>query len=36
MHINNTNPMLDGNSPEAAEVAGAGVSIGEDGQELTL
>jgi pyrroloquinoline quinone biosynthesis protein B len=36
VHINNTNPMLDGESPEAREVAAAGVAIGEDGQELSL
>jgi pyrroloquinoline quinone biosynthesis protein B len=36
VHINNTNPMLRNDSPEAAEVARAGVSIGEDGRELSL
>jgi pyrroloquinoline quinone biosynthesis protein B len=36
VHINNTNPMLNGESTEASEVARAGVSIGEDGQELSL
>jgi pyrroloquinoline quinone biosynthesis protein B len=34
IHINNTNPILDAKSPEAAEVAAAGVSISVDGLEV--
>jgi pyrroloquinoline quinone biosynthesis protein B len=36
IHINNTNPMLFPDSPEAAEVRAAGVEIAHDGMELTL
>ncbi len=36
VHINNTNPKLDAETPEAREVQSAGVSIGDDGRELTL
>ena len=36
LHINNTNPMLREDSPEAASVRAAGWSIGEDGQEFVL
>ena len=35
-HLNNSNPALDANSPEAAEVARAGVEIAADGQELEV
>ncbi|HTI16026.1 MAG TPA: pyrroloquinoline quinone biosynthesis protein PqqB [Dictyobacter sp.] len=35
-HINNTNPILQENSPEHAAVLAAGVAIGWDGLELTL
>jgi pyrroloquinoline quinone biosynthesis protein B len=33
-HLNNTNPVLDPTSREAAEVAGAGVEVAVDGMEL--
>jgi pyrroloquinoline quinone biosynthesis protein B len=36
VHINNTNPMLDENSPEYARVRTAGVEVGWDGLEFTL
>lgn len=36
VHVNNTNPMLDGSSPEAREVAAAGATVGEDGMEVSL
>ena len=36
IHMNNTNPVLDANSPEAAEVARAGVEIASDGQEFEV
>ena len=35
-HINNTNPILDARSPEAAQVRAAGAGIASDGLELTL
>lgn len=35
-HINNTNPVLDAGSEEAAEVTRAGVGIARDGMELSL
>jgi pyrroloquinoline quinone biosynthesis protein B len=35
-HINNTNPILDAGSPEAAHVRAAGVEIASDGLEITL
>jgi pyrroloquinoline quinone biosynthesis protein B len=35
-HINNTNPVLDAASPEAASVRRAGVGIAADGMELEL
>jgi len=35
-HINNTNPILDPDSPERTEVKAAGLIIGEDGMEWTL
>ena len=35
-HINNTNPILAGDSPERAAVAGAGILVGEDGMEFEL
>jgi hypothetical protein len=34
--MNNTNPILDADSPEAAEVARAGVEIAGDGQEFEV
>lgn len=36
IHLNNTNPMLVVNSPEAAEVRAAGAEIAMDGMELEL
>jgi pyrroloquinoline quinone biosynthesis protein B len=36
LHINNTNPILDPNSPERAEVDRAGIVVGHDGLELEL
>lgn len=35
-HINNTNPILDAQSPERAQVEAAGIKIAEDGMELEL
>ncbi len=35
-HINNTNPILDAGSPEAASVRRAGLEIASDGMELAL
>lgn len=36
VHINNTNPVLDENSPEAAAVRAEGWEIGYDGMEINL
>lgn len=36
LHINNTNPILDENSPQRAELAQAGIEVGEDGMTLVL
>jgi pyrroloquinoline quinone biosynthesis protein B len=36
IHINNTNPILDADSPETREVVDAGVEIAYDGMELVL
>jgi pyrroloquinoline quinone biosynthesis protein B len=36
IHINNTNPILDEDSPERREVERAGVEIAYDGMEITL
>ena len=36
IHMNNTNPVLDANSPETATVQRAGIEIAMDGQELAL
>jgi pyrroloquinoline quinone biosynthesis protein B len=36
IHINNTNPILDEDSPERAELARAGIEVCEDGMEITL
>jgi len=35
-HINNTNPILIDGSPEAAEVAAAGCTVGRDGMEIEI
>jgi len=34
IHVNNTNPILDEDSPERAELARRGVEVCEDGQEI--
>jgi pyrroloquinoline quinone biosynthesis protein B len=36
VHINNTNPVLDENSPEHAAVRAAGWEIAHDGMEIEL
>jgi pyrroloquinoline quinone biosynthesis protein B len=36
VHINNTNPMLDENSPEYAQVERSGVQVGRDGMEFAI
>jgi pyrroloquinoline quinone biosynthesis protein B len=36
IHMNNTNPVLDANSPETATVQRAGIEIAMDGQEFAL
>ncbi len=36
IHINNTNPILDEDSPERAEVRGAGIEVAHDGLEIEL
>lgn len=36
IHINNTNPILDEDSPERAELARAGITVCEDGMTLQL
>jgi pyrroloquinoline quinone biosynthesis protein B len=36
IHINNTNPILDEDSPERAELARAGITVCEDGMEIVL
>jgi pyrroloquinoline quinone biosynthesis protein B len=36
IHINNTNPILDANSPQSREVRDAGVEIAHDGMEIEV
>lgn len=36
VHINNTNPMLDEEGPEAAQVKASGVTVGADGDEFDV
>lgn len=36
IHINNTNPILDENSPQRAELAAHGIEVAFDGMEITL
>jgi len=36
IHINNTNPILDEDSPERARLAGMGIEVACDGMEITL
>jgi pyrroloquinoline quinone biosynthesis protein B len=36
IHINNTNPILDEDSPERAELAAHGIEVAHDGMELSL
>ncbi|HEX7888120.1 MAG TPA: pyrroloquinoline quinone biosynthesis protein PqqB [Ramlibacter sp.] len=36
IHINNTNPILDADSPQSASLAQAGIALCEDGMEIVL
>jgi pyrroloquinoline quinone biosynthesis protein B len=36
IHVNNTNPILDEDSPQRAELARAGIEVAVDGLEITL
>ncbi|HWA13406.1 MAG TPA: pyrroloquinoline quinone biosynthesis protein PqqB [Burkholderiales bacterium] len=36
IHINNTNPILDEDSPQRAQLAAAGIEVAHDGMEITL
>ena len=36
IHINNTNPLLDEDSPERAALTRAGIEVCEDGMEIIL
>ena len=36
IHINNTNPILDEDSPERAQLAGRGIEVAHDGMELVI
>ena len=36
IHVNNTNPILDEDSPERAELARHGVEVAWDGMEIVL
>jgi pyrroloquinoline quinone biosynthesis protein B len=36
IHINNTNPVLDEDSPERATLLQAGIEVCEDGMEIVL
>ena len=36
IHVNNTNPILDEDSPERAQLARAGVEVAVDGLEIAL
>ena len=36
IHINNTNPILDEDSPQRAELRAAGIEVAHDGMEITL
>jgi pyrroloquinoline quinone biosynthesis protein B len=36
IHINNTNPILDEDSAQRAELERAGIEVCEDGMEITL
>jgi len=36
IHINNSNPILDEDSPERAELTSAGIALCEDGTEIQL
>jgi pyrroloquinoline quinone biosynthesis protein B len=36
IHVNNTNPILDEDSPERAELTRAGIAVCEDGMEMHL
>ena len=36
IHINNTNPILDEDSPERAALGEAGIEVAHDGMDITL
>jgi len=36
IHVNNTNPILDEDSPERATLRSAGVEVASDGMEIVL
>jgi len=36
IHINNTNPILDEDSPERAELTARGIEVAVDGMEIVL
>ena len=36
IHINNTNPILDENSPQRAELTRRGIEVAEDGARITI
>ena len=36
IHINNTNPILDEDSPQRAELRAAGIEVAHDGLEITV
>jgi len=36
IHVNNTNPILDEDSPERAELSRAGIEVAYDGMEVKL
>ena len=36
IHINNTNPILDEESPQRVELEGAGIEVAYDGMEIQL
>ncbi|MDJ0873411.1 MAG: pyrroloquinoline quinone biosynthesis protein B, partial [Gammaproteobacteria bacterium] len=36
IHINNTNPILDEDSPERTQLRAAGIEVAHDGMEITL
>jgi len=36
IHINNTNPILDENSPQRAELTRRGIEVAEDGTRISI